>query len=369
MGAKRRVPGAASIARGRLLRTLFCGCLAAPLSIVWPSSSLDAQYSRPSGSYSLDRVPGGAVAGIRAALRSSKPPWNAILRSFFGPNGYDQGIPDLVVYVPEAGPSTQALLHRGSEVRDLVGQQFLYVVVFSERALPAAIRDKPQLTFSVRSIETRKDPFLAALVKALARQVAASVPQPDLPQGEDAAVALTLRDVRADTTSGSPLYVAMGRVTLGPNSLNRVTIAPREGFALDPQISLHNMFGNSDGSRFGTSLGAGFTMNARRPQIDDGELTGTSGYLRSSLYVFGQVYVDQPHQPVDPYSLGLAFGTNLLRGDLLDDLVLGLSIGRLNGVGIIVGANSLDWPVMDVGTSRVRHTRRWCPFLGLDLEL
>lgn len=336
--------------------------------IAWQAAPAGAQYSRPSGGHSLDRLPIEVERQIRMELRADEPAWDDVLRLFFGADGYDQGVPDLVVYIPAIGSAKQALVHRGALVRDLVGQENLYIVVFSERPLPRLLAG-PHLAFSVRSLETEEDPFLTALVKALAGQLTTSVPEPELEEGEDAAVALTLRDVRADTTSGDPLWVAMGRVRLGPNSLNRVTIAPHEGVSLDPHLSLHNMFANSAASAFGMSLGAGFTMNAGRPRFEDGEEIGTDSDLRSSLYLFGHVYLDRPHLPVDRFSLAVAFGTNLLGGDLLDDLVVGVSVGRFAGLGVIVGANSLEWPILEESTSQVRESRRWRAFVALDFGL
>ncbi len=327
---------------------------------------LAGQYSRPSGAFTLDRLSGKVTGEIRAELRAAEPDWDRVLRLFFGADGYDQGIPDLVVYIPRAGESKLALLHQGRPVKNFEGQTFLYFVVFSERAIPAA---GPHLAVSARSIETAEDPFLTAFVKALASQLGAATPEPELGAGADSVLELTLRDLRADTSSADRLDVAMGRVRLGPNSLNRVTISGVGGFPLDPQVSLHYMFGNSDGSRFGASIGPGFTLNVRRPVFEENSPTGTEGYLRSSLYIFGQVYINRPNLPRDRFSLGLAFGTNLLRGDPLDDLVIGMAVGRFAGLGVVVGANSLEWQVPVGNTGQLKDTRRWRPFVGLDFQL
>lgn len=330
---------------------------------------LAAQYSRPSGAFTLDRLPGSVTREIQAELRSADPDWDRVLRVFFGAGGYDQGVPDLVVYIPRAGASKLALLHKGKPVRNLEGQTFLYFVVFSERSIPESAAAGPQLTVSARSIETAGDAFLTAFVKALASQVGAATPEPELGAGADSVVELTLRDLRADTSSADRLDIAMGRVRLSPNSLNRVTISGADGFPLDPHVSLHYMFGNSDGSWFGASLGVGFTLNVRRPVFEDAAEIATEAYLRSSLYIFGQAYLDRPHLPRDPFSLGLAVGTNLLRGDPLDDLVIGIAVGRLGGLGAIVGANSLVWQELVAGTGQLRDARKWRGFVGLDFRL
>lgn len=331
--------------------------------------SLGAQYSRPSGAFTLDRIPEHVATEIRAELRSGAPNWDRVLRLFFGADGYDRDVPDLVVYVPRAGVSKLALVHRGRRVENLEGQRFLYFVVFSEREIPSSATSGPQLAISVRSIESADDPFLTALVKSLASRRGASASEPELASGQDAALELSLRDMRADTSSVQRLDVAMGRVRLGPNTLNRVTISGLSGFPLDPHVSLHYMFGNSDGSRFGVSIGSGFTLNVHRPVIESGAVTGTEGYLRSSFYLFGQVYLDRPHLPRDRFSLGVAVGTNVVRGDPMNDLVVGLAIGRVAGLGAIVGANSLEWRELVPGTDRVRDTRRWRTFVGVDYRL
>lgn len=330
---------------------------------------LPAQYSRPSGGFTLDRLSGEVTRELHTQLRSNSPDWDRVLRLFFGAEGYDRGIPDLVVYIPEAGESKLVLLHEGRPVQNLQGQRFLYFVVFSERAIPDSVAAGPQLAVSARSIETAEDPFLTAFVKALALQLGAATPDPELAAGADSVVALALRDFRAGPASAGRLDVAMGRVRLGPNSLNRVTISGVEGFPLDPHESLHYMFGNSDGSRFGASLGVGFTLQVHRPTFEDNTLIGREGYLRSSLYIFGQGYLNRPNLPRDNFSLGLAFGTNLLRGSPLDDLVIGLAVGRLAGLGVILGANSLEWQEPVGSTGQLKDTRRWRAFVGLDFRL
>lgn len=337
--------------------------------LTWAPPALQAQYSRPSGGFTLDRVSPSTARSIQTKLRSDRPDWNGVLRLFFGERGYDQGIPDLVIYVPPAGAVKQALIHGGREVDNLEGQKFLYFVVFSERTIPPSMAAGPHLAVGVRSLATAPDPFVTSLVKALASQLGTSVPEAEPAEDRDSDLKLSFLDVRADTTSGGRLDVAMGRVELDANSLIRVSIAPIGGFPLDPHLSVHDMFGNSDGSRFGVSLGAGFTLNVRRPTFEDGTQTGTEAYLRSSLYLFGHAYLDRPHLPLDRFGLGVAAGTNLLRGSLLDDLVLGVSIGRLADLGLVVGANLLEWQEPIAGTTQIRSTRHWRPFIGLDFRL
>ena len=195
------------------------------------------------------------------------------------------------------------------------------------------------------------------------------MPEPEFEAVEDSVLALTLRDMREDTLSAERLDVAMGRVRLGSNCLHRVSISATGGFNLDPHVSLHFMFGNSDGSRFGASLGGGSTLNVRRPVFDGATVTATEGYVRTSLYILVEAYLNRPNLPQDHSSFGLVVGTNLLRGAVLDDLVVGIAVGRLSGLGLVIGANSLAWQEPVAGTERLRESRRWRPFVGLDFPL
>ena len=339
-----------------------------PSLLVLPHS-IGAQYSRPSGAFTLDRISEPVARQIRTELASATPRWDRVLLLFFGADGYDRGIADLVVHIPREGAAKLALVHEGRVVDNLRGQSFLYFIVFSERAIPSSAAGAAQLALSTRSIETAKDPFLTAVVNALAARQRASAPEPELEAGENAALQLALRDVRADTSAAERLDVAMGRVRLGMNTLNRVTISGAHGFDLDPNVSLHYMFGNSDGSRFGASIGPGLTLNVRRPVFDGGTVTGTEGYLRSSLYMFAHVYIVRPNLPRDHFGLGVALGTNVMRGELLNDLVLGLSVGRVAGIGAVVGVNSVEWLEQAPGSDRLDATRRFRAFIGLDYRL
>jgi hypothetical protein len=359
-----------------------------------------------------------AVGTLRTALRGPPKDWGAVLERYFG-GLYDSSLADLVVYLQRSESAKQALIWNG-EIRDwLPGQRNVWLIVFSDstfRPPPgdsvAAAQSDPEsdesdeeeekpdsvcvrsvclrismtseeeeesdtvdLRVSITSIEHQRDRFLVALVKSVATAVIGGVTDPESATGQDTIVDLVLKPINSPGLN--TLYIAVKRFDLAENTINRISIRPATGPALGKDRSVHFNFGNASASRFAVSLAGGATFNAHKSSFNDsGMVTGRTSVVRTSLYLFGHAYLIPPRLPWIKQSLGLALGTNILRGGLLDDIVVGLSYGRLIGdIGLIVGMNWMEdqrsAPIMD-GTENatpIESYRKPRFFLGLDFAM
>jgi hypothetical protein len=219
----------------------------------------------------------------------------------------------------------------------------------------------------VRTLQHSDDPALTALLKSLVGAFMGSAVAPEVAAPPDSSI--TLRLEIAGRGSAGPLYAAMGRLKLGVDSRTRLTVIPLHDFVLPVDRSVHYQFQNASGSRYGVSLAGGTTLGAGRPILKDATRVGTEGDVRTALYLFGHFYLNKPHLPGDSFSIGLAAGTNIVQGSLLDDLVFGLSLGRWNGLGLLGGINLMEWSTLKGDPAQVDHYRKSRAFIGLDFRL
>jgi hypothetical protein len=344
------------------------------------------------------------------------PNWNPVLEKYFG-SMFDSSLSDFVVFIRKDSTTRQGLILDGKLQHELPGKRHLWLLVFSESpfhrpprvttdsTMRVTIESRKDTTggqsdtalikadtahtittttttteaggagieVTLTSLEYKKDRVLVSLVKSL---IGGRTPS-DPAATRDTTVGLHLRLLgkTTDTTGDTlALYVAMHRFSLSENTRNRISfrrVAPSVEFFGDSARGIHYSFGNHSGSPFGVSLGAAVTTWAATREYKDTALVSRGADLRQALYLFGQFYPFHGLQPRLPWrsfpSLGLALGTNILPGGLLDDLVLGISFGRWKDLGLVVGLNCVKSQRLD---GSVPKSTRDCGFLlGGDFAL
>lgn len=369
---------------------------------------------------------------LREHLRQSD--WNSFLIDFFR-DLYDSQFADLIIYIPKDGPTKQTLLWKETEREYLTGRKYLYVIIITENTLkrlpPRAVITKDsvtqrtvtnvvsssddvhstilttspdksdttahappttdtikttttttlkssyeatdaQLLVTLRSLDYQPDRFLIALVKSVAATLGAGIEQPTASAAHDTTLAVSLTPL-GDPSQCHQLWLAMLRLPLVENTTNRVSVRPAAGRSHFPMDrSIHQNFGNFSHSRFGVSIGAGLTLDASRVDFKDTTAVAIGPETDVSLYLFGHFYLHSPRLPWQPTSFALVGGTNLFGGGLLDDIVAGISFGRVIGdLGFIVGLNLLEEEkreMREVPTT-ISKKRKVRAFFGVDFAL
>lgn len=345
------------------------------------------------GPVSAQRFPHGTLPILTqaeaATLRdnlanaSDDAQWDAVLAQYFG-TLYDSSLVDLVVYIPSGDSVRQALIYDGQVETRLDGAKFVYALIFTDVA-PRRIQGAAMtagttaaadhdVVVSLAALDYQKDRFLAALVKGIAGKLGASL-ETKAPQASDSSVSLRFEPVTGNASS-SPLFVAMTRFPLAERTTNRISLRPAAGRSNFPRDrSIYYNFGNASGSRFGVSLAGGITIAARRETVEDvGDTTQTvkqGAYLRTAIYLLGHIHIDRADLPWDQFSFSVTGGTNLSNGDLLDDLVGGLTFGRVGDMGFMVGGNLFQTEKLERsgGTQTIKRTWKLRPFFAIDFAL
>ena len=322
----------------------------------------------PAGTYG--RLAPKAVDSLRALLARPESTW-ADARKFYFRTTYLPGLPDVMVYIDSGYAIRQALIHheRVSTARVLRSEKYIYVLVFTDSPLVRVERDSakgPQaLRISRTAVDYQADPFVVMVLKGFGAKLFGATPVPRATAVADTGVQLTLDSVGTGLSWPHPLYSALVRFPLAEETWNRVHIAGARGWELHGGTTIVTNFGNASASRFGVSIAGGLTYNARMQALKDTVLVPTGEHLRASLYLLSHFYLLRPSLPWSRRSLALTVGTNLARGDPLNDIVAGVTVGRLIGdMGVTVGANALPSKLRDGS-----DTRRIRPFASLDFHL
>lgn len=355
--------------------------LAACLTLTsWQATPLLGQ-DEPAAPQAAEQRFGGGTLPLRTAaevrtLRTllEQKNWGGVVREFFG-ELYDPSLADLVVYIPASGSVTSGLVHDGKKRGYVTGQKYIWIVAFSDQDLVSAegdaYNDSTDVRISLEALDYRRDPVLSALVKAIGTFFSGAVPSSQAQVARDSALDLRFTSIARQGAS-EQLYVLLGRLPVAENTTNRLSVFAGPGKRLPADHSAHFHFGNVSASLFGASLAGGLTLDAARPEFSDTTRVAREGDVRPSLYLFGHFYLmKRPHLPWDSRSLGVAIGTNVIRGGILDDIVVALSVGRWHGIGLLAGVNWLVWDKLDRTGARtiVKTGRRFRAFVGADFAL
>jgi len=357
--------------RGLSNRSLLAAMVAAWLPFVAAAQERDAGAARrqfPAGT--LGRLVPARIDSLRRLLAGPENTWGAVRRFYFG-DTYLATLPDLIVYIDTKDSVRQALIQHGQLVHPAVlrGEKFIYVLVFAENPLVVVAPDSvkvPTLRIRRTSLDYRTDPFLVAVLKGFGSKLFGGAPEPRSAAVADSSVEVPLARVGVGSDATRPaLHVMMARLPLADDTWNRVHVAGARGREIPGGKSVVTNFGNAGRSRFGMSLGLGATYDARTMALKDTALGPSGEHIRVSLYLYSHLYLARPSLPWSGKSVALMAGTNLARGEALNDLVAGLSFGRLIGdLGVVVGVNALSSKRGDGS-----DTREIRPFVGLDFHL
>lgn len=345
-------------------------------------------------------VPAGAqrilspedVDRIRSLLQdeSATSPGRA-LACYFG-SIYTDKLTDLVIYVDTSGVRRQVIIRDGEiqERESLRGARFVYVLLFTEDTLltdvdntsrrpalsdtkdTAAQKSNGPVLDSSRAVTVRRtsidyeaDPFLVTLVKGFGSKLFGGAPEPQSHRLADDTLLLILHDLGRGTHD-VPLYLAFGRIPIGEDTWDRISVEPLEGRRFLKDRTIVTNFENAARSPFGVGLGAGFTFNARTRSLSSDTLKPAGQQTRVTMYLLGHWDIVRSRLPLHRMSFGLTVGTNLLQGDLLNDLVIGASLDRIVGdLGLTGGVNLLSSKRDASG----RDTRLLRGFVGVDFRL
>lgn len=370
------------------------------------SSRALAQHGYPSGS--IPTVPPTALQAILSALDEGRPV--DALKHYFGAAVYDSLRPAWVIYLD--GVNARQWLVQSNRIVDsrvLNGEKNLFVRIFARGVTDTVwattnptvdtvrkVRHTAQSTHGgVRTIinadtimtvegtstapqrvvhrpvvdsiihlarstlDYKADPALIRLIVAAGSLLKIN---PGGNTNDTPAPGATIEPLRLVNVGRTvPFYAAWARVPLSENVQYQLALAPEPGqsFGTD-QVVITNI-GNVSRSRFGAALGGGLTFQGDvRGSADD--TAAREHGERINLYVFGQWFLRPPELPWKKNSRALVIGTNVLEGNLFDDIVLGHSWGRhVGAVGFVLGINLIEGFGRD--GSETRFVR---PFFGLD---
>jgi hypothetical protein len=221
------------------------------------------------------------------------------------------------------------------------------------------------LRFTRNVLQYQRDPFLVRLVTGFGSKLFGA--GPDLGNGVqlvDTSFSIELEDLGPDSPGGTHLFVARGKASITDDMWGRLNLYAPPRKRLPKVRSILTNFVTTSGSRFGLSVGAGYIPDQRTDSVArDGDgnaltrvdpltndttvVTRVSGSKRAvNMYVYGhfQILRRRPNPlryelgPIHYGSLSLMTGTNLLRGKVLDEIVLGASLDRLWGSDFTINA-------------------------------
>ncbi len=301
---------------------------------------------------------------LRGSLRHRC--WDHALFAFFTGVHMPRFV-DWVVYVDSAGHVRQALTQE-REVRTMVrGQRYVWVLFFEERltptvelaapapprrrcclddssmaqtAAPQPKRAAHELKLTRRSVYYERDPFIVAGLKVVTGRLFSAMDAPATRTLADSVQELDPQPV----LEGAGLYVARAVVAVPQDAEIELSVDPERGWALPGHLRGAHMSMESAGSstfEVGIAGGVPWSRRAYRAfKVDT--LVGLDRTIRPNLYLIGFWNCFPGLRPALPRhrrSLGLAWGTNIAQGGFLDELVLGLSAGRLFGgeMGLVGG--------------------------------
>lgn len=374
--------------------TLRCTLIAAAL-MVGGARKLSGQSTCVVSPHSKGELPSAyVVSKLRpeciADLRTSlvEKNFQRALDVFY--DGVRADLLNWVVYIDADGIVTQEMV-RGKKqgLTEVRGDRYVWIVVISEHRPSRFCADEKRcpnkkepaaFRLSRRTIEYRRDPALTTLVGILGR--AAGITAPASTGRADSTITISPQNLDFETSPHGldSLFVATARFALAEDAEASLGVsadtgatyfdgrARRSAFA-----SAHHKIINAAPSLAEVSVAFGGTYAENTPVLTDGTLTGYIEGIQPGLYLTAVFNVFQlPTFPRDPFSAGVGLATNIVPGDLLDDLIIGINVSRfLEGlpVGITAGASWSRAPVKEEGSNLYEDDRVWRPALLFELRL
>jgi hypothetical protein len=278
-----------------------------------------------------------------------------------------------VVYIAADGQVRQSVVQNGRPRHLLRGEKYVYAAVFMDEppVRDPANFDGPGLELSRRSINYSKEAFTTFMVSTFGagrlqgnNEPVRTVMDIDRP--------VKLRPISPDSTHS--LWFGSARLEVGDNTDVQLSLSAAGKERLPGSLSrVYTTLNNAKPSlwELGLTIGSSFG-----PRIVGDDNTGqyVKEGAQSNIYASSYLNILRPHLPRTHRSLGLVFGTNLTRGNIMDELLAGVGIGRLVGdAGLVVGAvwQEVKISQMNVETGRSRTESKRVPrfFVGFDLRM
>jgi len=317
----------------RVLGGIFAGLLLAT------GSAAERSYPRGETPWVDDE----RVTALLEVLNGPSKDWNRLLELHLG-GAYNEALAGVVIHIDRNQQVDSELFYDGRIVKELWGQQRLWVLIYAETDITPESADDVRLGMKsmlregesppaffarcepVIARETRTERLLGSMIRATTKVFFG---EPIESKREDEQSGFTVNPVYLRPHGDAPpyrLYFAWSAFDLVPDSVNRVVVqavAPAEFY------EIHLTFGNFAKSRVGLGVAVGYT-----PELPDKD--------SFDLFLMGHLYLQRARKPVSSRASGLVFGTNLTRGDIFTDIVAGVRVAfpdPLGGSGLVVGAN------------------------------
>lgn len=307
---------------------------------------------------------------LRAALATSD--FDKALRILFGAT-YNPQMANWVVFIDRAGVVRQSVMWRGRPQPLLRAQKYVYATVFLDEPPPRqpTSMDWPTLELSRRSMDYTKESFTTFMVTSFGAGRLQGGNEP-VRTVMDIDRAVKLHRISDDTTRS--MWFGSARLEIGENTDVQFGLQAAGGESLPGGLTrITTTVNNAKSGRmeFGLTIGSSFGPSLRS---DEAYGTTVNYGAQSNVFVTSYVNLARHHLPRVHRSFGLVAGTNIARGNILDEALLGLGFGRLLGdAGVVLGVvyRQVHTSYTDATTQKpVTETRR-VPrlFLGFDVRM
>lgn len=344
------------------------------------------------------KIDSNFVEKLKIELRKVNTDWSKIKKDYFG-DIYDAELPDLICYIDSNYIVRVGLTKDSSDNPELFGERYIWLIIFSDRDLnentvciknpdidtlnknrdsllghkvcekllcPKSCRSKEEVkkdsptindscTVNMDVLQYLEEPtegtiqnILSILSKlTLGGNVEKSK---ETKLYEDVPKTSIAFKKFGGTVDQNSIYIGMKKFKLGLNTKNRIVIRPPEHSKFNSIQYIDYNFGNYEQSRFGVSIGAGYTFSK---MLSDSNKT-------IDLYINGLIYLWRPNLPVESKSLSISLGTNFVTDKFLNNIIIGLRYGLWSSVGFTVGMNWIK---------ELDDVKRVKLFLSLDYKL
>lgn len=326
-----------------------------------------AQPGTASAQYGLTQ---SCSDSLRAALVDEQ--FDKALRILFGQT-YNPKMANWVVFVDRAGVVRQAVMQDGRRQPLLRAQKYVYATVFLDdppTRQPTSM-EWPTLELSRRSMDYAKESFTTFLITSFGAGRVQGGGEP-VRTVMDIDRSVKLRRMTTDTTRS--MWFGSARLEIGENTdvqfaLNAVGAETLPGGLTRITTTVNNA--KSGRMEFGLTIGSSFGPGLKS---EEGSGVTVSYGAQSNVFVTSYVNLIRSHLPRVHRSLGFVFGTNIARGNILDEVLAGIGLGRVLGDGgVVVGVvyrqvhTTYTDSVLQRPVTETKRVPRF--FLGFDVRM
>ncbi len=316
------------------------------------------------------KVVPACVDSLRAALNAGE--FGKALQINFGAT-YNPKLVNWVVYVRRDGTVRQSVVKFGRPTHLLRTEKYAYVAVFLEEppTRDSTNAEWPALELSRRSIDFSREAFTSIMVALFSAGRLQGGAEPARTVA-DLDRQVRLRRISEDTIN--TLWMGSARLELGENTDVQLSLNAMGREQLSGALTrIYTTVNNAKSMRSELGITVGSSLGPPIVQDESGGTTVKAG-AQSNVYLSAYVNILRPHPPRQRKSVGIVAGTNITRGNLLDEILTGVGFGRLMGdAGAVVG---VIWQQINTttinpegGPSSTEQRRVPRLFLGFDLRI